>query len=359
MMTRRDFLGGLSALPLVATFARGGESLVHGTTLPMSDFARRLRPVGRILELADAYVWCIAPIEGPDGRTHVFFSRWPAAKRMSGWINGCEIAHAVAPRPEGPYTVTGTVIAPRPGAWDATTCHNPHIQKLGDRYALFYMGNRNGKTDTKRVGLALADSLEGPWRRFDAPLLEPGPDGAWDDHCTTNPALVQHHDGRYWLYYKSWNTAEYLEGKPPIRGNRKYGVAIAERLEGPYLKHSANPLVDFSSRGDNRQCEDAYVWRERGKYRMIVRDMGVFNHEYGLIMESPDGLRWSEPQVAYREASAYIDQPPAPKHLTRYGRFERPQVLLRGGRPAYLFVTTQGGKYQTATPFVFRIDELS
>ena len=52
---------------------------------------------------------------------------------------------------------------------------------------------------------------------------------------------------------------------------------------------------------------------------------------------------------------AYIDQPPAPKHLTKYGRFERPQLLLRNGRPAYLFTTTQGGKYETSTPFLFKI----
>jgi hypothetical protein len=28
---------------------------------------------------------------------------------------------------------------------------------------------------------------------------------------------------------------------------------------------------------------------------------------------------------------------------------------LRNGRPAYLFTTTQGGKYETATPFIFKI----
>ena len=282
----------------------------------LSDFSKRLRPIGRILELEGFYVWCNAPIEGPDGKIHVFFSRWPAAKRMGGWINASEIAHAVADTPEGPYTVLGTVLAPRgPGHWDATTCHNPHIKKIGDRFALFYMGNSNGKTDTKRIGVALADSLDGPWKRSDAPLLEPGPTGAWDDHCTTNPSLVQHPNGEFWLYYKSWNTAEYDHGQPPIRGNRKYGLATAQHLEGPYRKHPRNPLIDFSGRGQNRQCEDAFVWREDGKFKIIVRDMGVFNHEVGLIMESDDGLTWSEPLIAYLPVRAYVDQPPAPIDL--------------------------------------------
>ena len=47
-----------------------------------SAFSKRLRPICRILELAGYYVWCNAPIESLDGKTHVFFSRWPAAKGM-------------------------------------------------------------------------------------------------------------------------------------------------------------------------------------------------------------------------------------------------------------------------------------
>ena len=278
---------------------------------PVSDFCRRLRPMGRILEEEGWYVWCNAPMAGPDGRIHVFFSRWPQGKGMGGWITSCEIAHAVADRPEGPYQVTGPVLSPRgEGAWDATTCHNPHVQIVDGRYCLFYLGNRNGKTDTKRVGLAVADSLEGPWQRMDEPLLETGPEGAWDDHCTTNPSFLRHPNGQYWLYYKSWNTADYLNDQPPVRGNRKYGLAVAERLEGPYHRHPENPLIDFSGRGNNRQCEDAYIWLEDGIFKIITRDMGVFNHEVGLYMESPDGLQWSEPSIAYYPISHYIDQPP-------------------------------------------------
>ena len=273
-----------------------------------------------------------------------------------GHVVRLQIAHAVAASPEGPYEVIGTVLAPRgPGFWDATTCHNPHIQKVGDRYALFYMGNSNGKTDTKRIGLATADSLAGPWRRPDHPLLEPGEPGAWDDHCTTNPSFVRHPNGQYWLYYKSWNTHEYETGTPPVRGNRKYGVAVADRLEGPYRKHPANPLIDFSGRGGNRQCEDAFVWHEDGKFRIVVRDMGVFNSEVGLYMESDDGLRWSEPKIAYRALREYVDQPPPPPQLNRYGRAERPQLLMRGGRPAYLFTASQGGRFMTASGFLFKI----
>jgi hypothetical protein len=329
----------------------------------LSDFCRRLQPLGRILEMEDWYVWCISPIDGPDGRVHLFFSRWLATRGMGGWINSSEIAHAVADTPESPFEYVETVLAPRgltpggEGFWDATTCHNPHVQKIGERYALFYTGNANGKTDTKRIGLALSDSLYGPWTRPDRPLLEPGStEDAWDNHCTTNASYVHSPDGRHYLYYKSWNSNDYYNSShPTIRGNRKYGLAIGEAAEGPYIKYAGNPVIDSSWRGDNAQLEDAYVWLEDGKFRMIARDMGIFSHEVGLYLESEDGIAWSEPQIAYLPLREYVDEPPAPAHLKKYGRFERPQLLLRNGRPAYLFTAAQGGKYGNASGFVFKV----
>ena len=66
----------------------------------ISKFAKRLKPLGRILELEGYFVWGTSPIVAPDGKIHVFFSRWDAKKGMGGWINGSEIAHAVADQPE-------------------------------------------------------------------------------------------------------------------------------------------------------------------------------------------------------------------------------------------------------------------
>ena len=359
MPTRRTFLTTLALAPLARAWA--GFAAAPPSTYPRRDFAkisRHLRPVGRALELPGYYVWCNSPIYGPDGRVHVFFSRWDAKKGMGGWLNGSEIVRAVADRPEGPYAVQETVLAPRgPGYWDATTCHNPSIQLVDGQYCLFFMGNSNGKTDTKRIGLATAPALEGPWTRPDQPLLLPGPAGAWDDHCTTNPAFIKHPNGQYWLYYKSWNTAEYEAAKgQPIRGNRKYGLAVAEYLGGPYVKYAGNPVIDFSGQGQNKQFEDAFVWRQHGKFNLLARDMGVYSQDVGLYLESADGKTWSFPKIAFLPLADYgVVQPPAPSNLKRYGRLERPQLLLREGRPEYLFCASQGGSAGTASAFVLRL----
>lgn len=318
------------------------------------DFEKRLVPIVRVLELEGYYVWCNSPIFDKEGKVHVFFSRWDAKKGMGGWINGCEIAHAIADTPEGPFEVLGAVLEPRMGHWDATSCHNPTVHYVDDKYCIFYMGNSNGKTNTKRIGIAISDSLYGPWERKDEPILLPGNTGEWDDHCATNPAFVKYKDS-YYLYYKSWNTEEYEKQSGAIRANRKYGLAKADSLLGPYHKSDANPVIDFSKYGNNTQMEDAFIWFEGKKFNMIARDMGYFNHENGLLLNSKNGTDWSEPEIAYRATKFYFEQPEAPKHLKKYGRFERPQLLLKDSEPAYLFVTTQGGKFNTSSPYVFKI----
>ena len=363
MINRRRFISEtlfLSALfPLVQekVFASGLYN-----TFPMepieSSFSKKLKPVGRILEEEGYYVWCNSPIYAEDGKVHVFYSRWPEQYGMGGWIHKCEIAHAVADSAESQFKHLEVVLSPREGFFDATTCHNPHIQLVDGLYCLFYMGNSNGKTNTKRIGLATSKSLNGPWERRDAPLLEAGEPGAWDDHCTTNPAFLKNPNGEYWLYYKSWNTKEYEEAAgQKIRGNRKYGLAIANSVTGPYKKYENNPVVDFSKLGHNEQLEDAFVWIEDAKFKLIARDMGFYNHNYGLIFESDDGINWKKPQIAYYETDHYFTQPPGPKHLSRYGRLERPQMLVRNNKPEYLFTTTQGGKFNTASGFVFKIEK--
>jgi hypothetical protein len=343
-----------------------------------SNFEKKLKPLGRILEIEGYHVWCCSPIYGPDGRVHVFYSRWQNKYKFSGWVSACEVAHAVADKPEGPYEDLGVVLKGRGGdAWDSWAIHNPTVQKVGEQYILFYMGADGSNLDieqcdlpnlsedaykkyftdlvyTKRIGLAISDTLDGPWERVgDSPILDVGASGTWDDAVVSNPSLLQNPSGEYWLYYKGWD----LDTGHRFNGNRKYGLAVAQNIMGPYIKHAANPLIDFSSMGDHVQCEDAYTWydaNEKMPYKMILRDMGFYNHEYGLYMESQDGLDWENPQVAYRDAKAYFDE--TLPGLDREGRFERPQLLIDAdGRPTHLFCAYQGGKHNTCSGVVLKI----
>ncbi|MEM9253300.1 MAG: glycoside hydrolase family protein [Planctomycetota bacterium] len=360
---------------------------MSATETPVSAFCDALEPVGRILEDPDYNVWGCSPIYGDDGRVHVFFARWKNVYHHEGWVTACEVGHAVSREPNqpgGPYDVLEPALVPAgdpveqgglgdKDAWDADSIHNPTVYRVGDKFVLFYMGatckpagcDRDmlvGMTreevwpyfhrtvGTKRVGMAIADSLDGPWTRVSRdPIVDAGPDGAWDDWVSSNPAFCVAPDGKYRLYYKGWNNADRQRGK----SNRKYGLAVADNLTGPYVKHTGNPLIDYSTISEDMQCEDAYIWHEGGQYHAVLRDMGFYNHEYGLKLTSDDGLNWSDPEVAYLDAPSYFDE--SMPGLDREGRFERPQLLMKDGKPDYLFCAYRGGKYNTSSGVVLKI----
>jgi beta-xylosidase len=353
-ITRKDFL---------QTSGLAFAAVVFGSSFTKAfDFSDKpyfnLKPIGRQFSLEGYYIWCSSPIWGDDGKVHLFYSRWKKEKGMGGWLNGSEICRAEADSPFSEFQHKQVILAPRgEGFWDATTCHNPLIKKVESQYLLFFMGNSNGKTNTKRIGLTTSKTLDGEWTRPDQPLLLPGEQGAWDDHCTTNPAFVKGNDGKYWLFYKSWNTHEYETQKGPVRGNRKYGLAKADSPMGPYTKVSENPVIDFSALPNNAQLEDAFVWKQNGKFHMVARDMGFYNHEYGLHLTTKDGLKCTNPEIAYLEMKHYITEPAPPKNLNRFGRLERPMLLMSkdGKKPQFLFGATQGGAFDTSTTFVFEI----
>ncbi|WP_440876025.1 glycoside hydrolase family protein [Thalassotalea sp. PLHSN55] len=345
-----------SALLTSVTFASQSEEFMsdHELTKDLaangiveSSFSQSLQSGVRILEEKNWNVWGISPIVGEDGKIHVFFSRWRGTH--GHWLSHSEIAHAVADKPEGPYKVLGTVLSGRGGKhWDADTIHNPTIQKVGDKYALFFIGNNLARADdfdghhasTQRVGLALSDSLYGPFERVgEDPILDVSPNREdWDSYLTTNPALLQHPNGEYWLYYKAWD--KYNDDM------RKMGVAISKDIKGPYKKHPKNPLVSFAN--IKKQVEDAYVYYADNKYHMVMRDMGVIHPHVGLMLDSTDGINWSSPMLGYKTNTHYTDE-------KKIQRMERPQVLMKDGKPDYLFMALMGGEYNTSSGVVLKV----
>ncbi|QUI24683.1 glycosyl hydrolase family 43 [Vallitalea pronyensis] len=338
---------------------------------------KQLEGVGRILEEEKYNVWGCSPIYDEDGRVHVFYARWENKYDHLGWVAACEVAHAVADSPEGPYKHVGVVLQGRGGQhWDSWSIHNPSVYKVDDKYIILYMGSDGsnlGKTldeigemdgdmykpyfhklvNSKRVGMAIADSLDGPFVRVSdqEPMIHVGDDTDWDSFCTSNPTFTKTPEGKYRIYYKAWSQ----QTAAKFNGNRQYGFAESDTLTGPYKKYEGNPVIDYSYIEERVQAEDGYIWYEDNKYHMVMRDMGVFNHEYGLYIESKDGIEWSEPSISYLDAPSYFDE--AMPGLTRQGRFERPQLLLKDGSPTHLFCAYRGGKYNTSSGVVLKINK--
>ncbi|MGC9451920.1 MAG: glycoside hydrolase family protein [Oceanipulchritudo sp.] len=294
------------------------------------------------------WIWCASPVIGDDGKYHLFASRIPRTIPFHpGWLFASEIVRAEAELPEGPYRFREVVLGARdPAFFDGRSAHNPCIRKVGTKYLLFYMGSTYPGKEVdvnrvesggplykeswarKRIGLAWADSVHGPWNRPDKPLLEPRP-GHWDAIATTNPAPWILPDGSVRMIYKSRTVAD---------GPRLLGLAGAPTWQGPYaalMEHPLFPGVDL---------EDACLWHDGERFRMILKDMaGTVGGEPGCLVQA-----WSQDAVAW----IFPDPPILHGKLIRWddgsteqlGNFERPQLLFDAhNRPTHLFAAVSRG----------------
>ena len=113
--SRRSFLNlsmkaGASFFALAGKDALSLSQVTSDKKFKVSEFCRKLKPVGRVLEMEGWFVCCCTPIDGTDGKVHLFCSRWPKETKMHGWLTNSEIIHAIADAPEGPFTMEGVAL---------------------------------------------------------------------------------------------------------------------------------------------------------------------------------------------------------------------------------------------------------
>jgi hypothetical protein len=291
---------------------------------------------------AGYWVWCGTVVKGGDGKFHHYASRWPRGLPFSPhWLTNSEVVHSVSTTPEGPYRFAGVALPPR-GAeyWDGQMTHNPVVRRIGDKYVIYYTGTTykgerpspgNPTTETsplkleahqgERIGIAVADSPDGPWRRFDKPILDVRP-GTWERYLVSNSSPLVMPDGSILLYYK---------GVEELRKNA-IGIARATRIEGPYERLTDKPFdVGVGA-------EDPTMWIENGRYHALMLDTDrTFSDKEIYYASSSDGLHWeTEPNpVAIPK-----DYPWSDGVARRMGSTERPQILVQDGVATHVFIAT-------------------
>ena len=313
-------------------------------------------PVGGGFAQDDHWVWGSSVMKGDDGRFHMFVSRWPKELPFHpGWMVASEIAHCVSDTPEGPYTFVDVALGAR-GAqhWDGKSCHNPRLVKHGDTYVMFYMGSTHPFADitdpsvltldspytvvarsNKRIGIATAKSLNGPWERRDACVLDTAPDTFYG-FLTSNPAPWINDDGSVTLLFKSRRYNDAF----PYHSRMSIGLATAPSIEGPYTVAVDEPIF-----GPNRmgEIEDPYLWRDAAGYHMVAKDMNASlagQHHAGVLAHSPDGITWTldEQPLAYSRTITWDDG-----NTIEMGQLERPFGLIQDGKLTHLFFATMDG----------------
>ncbi len=276
--------------------------------------------------MAGYRIWGSSVVIGDDGRYHMFASRIPDFVRFHpGWLVESEIIRASSDTPEGPYTFEEAVLPAR-GAqyWDGRSTHNPKIIKYKGKYVLFYMGSTHPFEDlttenahlldlsskwciaaraNKRVGIAVSDSVFGPWKRFDEPILKTMPDTFYS-FLTSNPSPVADEDGKVYLIFK----ARRYDGNS--HGSMTIGLATAPDVLGPYTVINSEPIFSVDTIGE---VEDPYIWKDQDGFHLLAKDQSGticgIGHGNGILAHSEDCLNWHlDPEpLAYSKKINWTD----------------------------------------------------
>jgi hypothetical protein len=165
----------------------------------------------------------------------------------------------------------GAVLVPgETGAFDSYSVFTPNILKRNDKYYLYYTGvkptpgrtdgifENNSTTDVTAIGLAVSDAPDKPFQRISTdPILKTTTDGtSFDSFRVDDAALLirdfdQDGDADVGLYYKGRNLAHGRRGP----GRTKMGLAVADSIEGPYVRQNGGrPLLE--------KGHEVLIWQE-------------------------------------------------------------------------------------------------
>jgi len=140
------------------------------------------------------------------------------------------------------WTDYGSIIEPSNSGWDAAFFDAPHLLAHDGKYYLYYEAyNASPKDGGKgKIGLAIASKITGPYIKYSGnPILENGPEGAWDSFRVDEPYVFQKEDGTWIMFFMAETGLT----------DEQIGYATAPALEGPWTKYENNPVIEFGSPG--------------------------------------------------------------------------------------------------------------
>lgn len=199
-----------------------------------------------------------------------------------------------------------------PGSYDDRSVFTPEVLVHDGRYILVYQTVKAPYVNRvkNQVGMAVSDAPGGPFKKLEKPILSPAENGEWDgeedsrflvirqgdfdSHKVHDPTLLFYRS-KFFLFYKGERMGERM-----TFGGReiKHGVAIADSLEGPYIKSEYNPI----SNSGHELC----VWPYEGGIASLITTDGP---ERNTIQWAPDGINF--------EIKAHIKRGPSGAGLVR------------------------------------------
>ena len=319
---------------------QGRNPLAERLGLPLSEGG---------FQMEGASVWCPSIVKV--GKTyHMFASHWNYDRSrdtdsIAAWTRG-NIVRATSQNLLGPYAFEEVVLDPRPGDryYDSLGVHNPKITCHDGTFILYYImipsdAYRNTQAFREsaggfQMGIATADSIEGPWERCDAPVAP-----------VNNPALCISEAGSVLLVGK--DKTVFSDSGRAICRLLSYE---ADSLFGDY-----KPSFGLrNSLPNGYELEDPCLWYAGGQVNMLVNDWKEASYMPGhptLYYYSKDGKQFhlysDEPVFPSRNAIQFADG-----SEETFLRMERPNVYVNEDGEVEAFMSTAVKNYQTEARIV-------
>ncbi|WP_144059639.1 family 43 glycosylhydrolase [Rhodopirellula sallentina] len=177
------------------------------------------------------------------------------------------------------------------GSFDHRSVFTTEIFVHDDVYYLIYQAaaDVDGIYNRNVVGMAHAQSPDGPWKKLDAPVLTPTytEQMFFDNRAVHDPCLIHYRD-KFYLYYKGECSCRDNENcrqwcNPPcgLRKQVKWGVAISDSPTGPFEKSPYNPITNTG--------HEVMVWKYGTGIAILQHQDGP---EAKTIQYAEDGLNF-------------------------------------------------------------------
>lgn len=202
------------------------------------------------------------------GKLWNFYSGWDGSTWQTGVATSADGLH---------WHRRGRLWSPDPHTWEGSYIAANGTTLYQGEFRHWYQAGA-----PPRIGLARSSDGRN-WSKHPAPILEPGPRGAWDERGVADPYVIEA-GGRFYLFYLGQDRAR----------RQRLGVAVS--VDGvQWTKLRTNPILELGSLGafDEIGLGEPAVWGAYGRWWMLYtgRDRQE-NRKTGLAV-STDGVHWT------------------------------------------------------------------
>lgn len=256
------------------------------------------------LEDATMKQWCYWDgqiITGPEGKYHMFASRWDQSRGHNGWFGSLAV-HAVSDNIIGPYTDKGLTWPDNQGGKG----HNVTALVLPDkRYAVVVSETRPGD-------VFVSVSLDGPWEQLGSIKVDANGFNARDGRMS-NVSVMLRPDRKFEIVARSGAI-----------------MISSEGILGPY-KLQGSSIYPGIPGLPTRNLEDPVIWYSGGMYHIVVN---CWSERKAFHLTSPDGIgNWKNRGLAYDPTTNFVRYKDGT--VNHWDKMERPAVVLVNGHVAY------------------------